>query len=171
MERSAKIFTGDLGIYDSAVEIRSGDLVRVQSLTKTDGQLIEFYTKGLIAAGREHGTSECKWWLHSDDGLFRFMPEHHAIVGRLVCIAHRRRDLPLPEALQREHEAIASRSTPEYRADLHRLAQPALRAIKRDGPDRTTVFRKAGAHSTIRSDTASEETRGQQDRGREQDMR
>jgi hypothetical protein len=141
MDKSG-ILTGDLGFYDKAVEIVSGDLVLLQP--KTADPLVDFFTKRLEAAGPdEHRPGKHQWWLGSDDGLFRLLPAHHVVVGRLVFVAHRRRDLPLPETIQREHDAMTSRTTDEHRADLKRRSLPALRAIERDGPDRTTVFRVA----------------------------
>lgn len=128
------ILNGDLLTHDTAVEIRSGDFVLIEPATKRAKVTFPFYTKRFELFGG-------KWYFGSVDGLLWADPKYYAITGRLVSIALRRRDLPMlnPD----DYAAAVAVSTPEYRASLRMRALPALRALARDGYDRTSVFRAA----------------------------
>lgn len=138
-----EIFNGDLCTGDTSLEIISGDFVIVAPIIKLPEMPFEDYVKILERCGDTwiDGVRAPYWWLRSDDGLFRFQPERHNIIARLVGISQRRRDLPPLYA--DEYTTSAGLSTQEYRERLRRSSQPALRAIKRNGLDRTTVFRAA----------------------------
>ena len=131
----AGIFNGDVGIFDSTVEVRSTDIVLVHAKTPRADRLLYRYVKFILAAAG-------RWWFASSDGLIPLVDWDHIVLGRLVALAHRRRDLPpLDPELQ---AAFAAKSTPEYRDQVMQVARPAIEEIIRNGDfDRSSIFRQA----------------------------
>jgi hypothetical protein len=126
------IFDNDDVLYDTALSITSGDIVviRMQPNEINEGRI-------LTCKKLEQGVG--RWWYGSGDGL-QSKDKRHEILGRVVMVAHRPRDLPL-----RDPDLFKKLQAPaDWFIRTLMLAAPILTEWKQNGgPDRTTVYRQA----------------------------
>lgn len=133
-----EIRDGDLLLFDSSLEIRSGDVVLIEC--DTDGAI-----EGITRSVKQLEAAEGKWWLSCENGLLAPKTFKDKVLGRLVRSCHLDRTDPLRDAELTQR--VTARPDGWHDALQARFAS-AYAYIEKHGPDRITVFRAASSAVT-----------------------